>query len=143
MKNKITFGHVERGVYNTLVMYLNGIKIGDSEWVDHDYGAAEIIEYTTYKSYNTFRENDSLAFIEYIHIEPGYRGNGYSKKLIRKTLSLIRNKKYNRHISLIMYPFTDSNVKAKVLLRLYRSFGFKSQYGCNEHWMHIYKKRRK
>lgn len=124
-------------------MYLDGIKVGDSLWVDHEYNASEIIEYTTYESYNTFRENDSLAFIEYFYIEPEYRGNGYSRKLIRKTLAHIRNHKYNRHISLVMHPFIDSDVKSKVLLRLYRSFGFKSQYGCREHWMHIYKKRRK
>lgn len=139
--NKISFGYVENGIYNNLVMYLDGINIGSSEWVDHNYNASEIIEFTTEKSYNTFKENDSLAYIEYFHIEPEFRGKGYSKKLIRKTLSLIRYKKYNRHISLIVHPETGSGVKSKILLKLYRNFGFKSQYGCNEHWMHIYKKR--
>lgn len=142
-KLKITFGHVEKGIYNNLVMYLNGIKIGDSEWVDHNYNASEIVEYTTYESYNTFKENDSLAYIEYFHIESDFRGKGYSKKLIRKTLSLIREKKCNRHISLIVHPETGSKVNTKILLKLYRSFGFKSQYNCREHWMHIYKIRGK
>lgn len=76
MMNKISFEYVEQGIYNNLEMYLNGINIGSFEWVDHNYNASEIIEFSSEKSYNTFKDNDSLAYIEYFHIEPEFRGKG-------------------------------------------------------------------
>lgn len=126
------------GVYHHLLMYVDNVYVGCSEYQHSDV-------YTIINKFDWFIEseelhmNQDITYIQQFYILQEFRGKGYSHILIRKTLANIRKDFKNPHICLIVEAYCDSNFKNTALYKLYKRHKF-LRYR-NSKYMFIYKKK--
>lgn len=135
MKN-ITYIKTDFECWSVLRMYINDVYIGVAEWFYDD--AHTIINKFDWLIEDTrIESHHDCTYIQSFYICDEFRGLGYSHKLIRKTLSEIRKRKYSQHICLIVEN-SYRHFGNLALYKLYDKHKFR-QY-ANSKCMFIYRK---
>ena len=74
--------------------------------------------------YNELFPNDEFVRIEWLKVDPDYRGKGISKQLLAMALDRIKKMGYNQ-VYLNASPIGGDGLPLNDLVNLYKSFGFK------------------
>lgn len=76
------------------------------------------------EEYERYFPNDIFAKIETLKIYDKYKGNGYSKKIIKKAIDYIKNK--GEEVIYLNASPMGYGLNLNELVNLYKSFGFKT-----------------